>query len=159
MDICSYIAGSDPLEEPEDLEVLLEIAEAVRSFSDQGRREDIAGLIRYTIRFGYHEALYWILGILEEGAIGGFECPIDRTIPDYEEFIRRLGVDLRAFQNDVVQVRDENGEEIANIELPYGPSPWVVVGGTAYQDVDGGIDVEYLAQLIDPAVTAGFINE
>ena len=55
--------------------------------------------------------------------------------------------------------RDENGEEIANIELPYGPSPWVVVGGTAYQDVDGGIDVEYLAQLIDPGVTAGFINE
>ena len=55
--------------------------------------------------------------------------------------------------------RNENGEEIANIELPYGPSPWVVVGGTAYQDVDGGIDVEYLAQLIDPAVTAGFINE
>ena len=110
MDICSYIAGSVPLEEPEDLEVLLEIAEAVRSFSDQGQREDIAGLIRYTIRFGYHEALYWILGILEEGAIGGFECPIGRTIPDYEEFIRRLGVDLRAFQNDVVQVRDENGE-------------------------------------------------
>ena len=110
MDICSYIAGSVPLEKPEDLEVLLEIADAVRSFSDQGRREDIAGLIRYTIRFGYHEALYWILGILEEGALGGFECPIGRTIPDYEDFIRRLGVDLRAFQNDVVQVRDENGE-------------------------------------------------
>ena len=55
--------------------------------------------------------------------------------------------------------RNENGEEIANIELPYGPSPWVVVGGTAYQDVDGGIDVEYLAQLVDPAVIAGFINE
>ena len=55
--------------------------------------------------------------------------------------------------------RNENGEEIANIELPYGPSPWVVVGGTAYQDVDGGIDVEYLAQLVDLAVIAGFINE
>ena len=55
--------------------------------------------------------------------------------------------------------RNENGEEIAEIELPYGPSPWVVVGGTAYQDVDGGIDVEYLAQLVDPAVIAGFINE
>ena len=55
--------------------------------------------------------------------------------------------------------RNENGDGIAKIELPYGPSPWVVVGGTAYQDVDGGIDVEYLAQLIDPAVTAGFINE
>lgn len=55
--------------------------------------------------------------------------------------------------------RNENGEEIAEIELPYGPSPWVVVGGTAYQDVDGGIDVEYLAQLVGPAVIAGFINE
>ena len=55
--------------------------------------------------------------------------------------------------------RNENGEEIAEIELPYGPSPWVVVGGTAYQDVDGGIDVEYLAQLVDLAVIAGFINE
>ena len=55
--------------------------------------------------------------------------------------------------------RNENGEEIAEIELPYGPSPWVVVGGTAYQDVDGGIDIEYLAQLVDPAVIAGFINE
>ena len=55
--------------------------------------------------------------------------------------------------------RNENGEEIAEIELPYGLSPWVVVGGTAYQDVDGGIDVEYLAQLVGPAVIAGFINE
>ena len=47
--------------------------------------------------------------------------------------------------------RNENGDEIAKIELPYGPFPWVVVKGTAYQDVDGGIDVEYLAQLVDIA--------
>ena len=51
--------------------------------------------------------------------------------------------------------RNENGDEIAKIELPYGPSPWVVVKGTAYQDVDGGIDVEYLAQLVEIATTAG----
>ena len=50
--------------------------------------------------------------------------------------------------------RNENGEEIAEIELPYGPSPWVVVGGTAYQDVDGGIDVEYLSQLVEIASVA-----
>ena len=55
--------------------------------------------------------------------------------------------------------RNENGEEIAEIELPYDSTPWVVVGGTAYQDVDGGIDVEYLTKLVDPAVIAGFINE
>ena len=51
--------------------------------------------------------------------------------------------------------RNENGDGIGKIELPYGPSPWVVVGGTAYQDVDGGIDVEYLAQLVEIASTAG----
>ena len=51
--------------------------------------------------------------------------------------------------------RDENGNEIAKIELPYGHSPWVAVGGSVYQDVNGGIDTEYLAQLVDIASTAG----
>ena len=51
--------------------------------------------------------------------------------------------------------RNENGDEIAKIELPYGPFPWVVVKGTAYQDVDGGIDIEYLAQLVEIASAAG----
>ena len=51
--------------------------------------------------------------------------------------------------------RDENGSEIVKIELPYGPSPWVVVGGTAYQDVSGGIDLDFLAQLVDITVSAG----
>ena len=50
---------------------------------------------------------------------------------------------------------DENGSYIAKIELPYGPSPWVVVGGTAYQDINGGVDVVYLTQLVDIASTAG----
>ena len=51
--------------------------------------------------------------------------------------------------------RNENGDGIAKIELPYGATPWVVVKGTAYQDVDCGIDVEYLAQLVEIASTAG----
>ena len=53
--------------------------------------------------------------------------------------------------------RDENGSEIVKIELPYGPSPWLVVGGTEYpyQDVNGGVDVDYLAQLVDMTISAG----
>ena len=51
--------------------------------------------------------------------------------------------------------RDKNGDQIAKLELPYGPSPWVVVGGTAYQDINGGVDVVYLTQLVDIASTAG----
>ena len=51
--------------------------------------------------------------------------------------------------------RDENGNEIAKLSLPYGPSPWVVVKGTAYQDVNGGVDLDFLAQLVDMTVSAG----
>ena len=51
--------------------------------------------------------------------------------------------------------KDADGNEIAKLSLPYGPSPWVVVKGTAYQDVNGGVDVDYLAQLVDMAVSAG----
>ena len=51
--------------------------------------------------------------------------------------------------------RTENGDEIAKIELPYRKYPWIVVKGTPYQDVDSGIDTEYLAQLVDIASTAG----
>lgn len=51
--------------------------------------------------------------------------------------------------------KDANGNQIAKISLPYGPSPWVVVKGTAYQDVNGGVDLEFLAQLVDISVSAG----
>ena len=51
--------------------------------------------------------------------------------------------------------KDADGNEIAKLSLPYGPSPWVVVGATAYQDVNGGVDLDYLAQLVDMTVSAG----
>ena len=51
--------------------------------------------------------------------------------------------------------RDKNGDQIAKLELPYGHYPWVAVGGSVYQDVNSGIDTEYLAQLVDIASTSG----
>ena len=51
--------------------------------------------------------------------------------------------------------KDADGNQIAKISLPYGPSPRVVVHGTAYQDVDGGVDVDFLSQLVDITVSAG----
>ena len=50
--------------------------------------------------------------------------------------------------------KDADGNEIAKLSLPYGSSPWVVVGATAYQDVNGGVDLDYLAQLVDKTVSA-----
>lgn len=37
--------------------------------------------------------------------------------------------------------KDADGNEIAKLSLPYRLSPWVVFKGTAYQDVNGGVDV------------------
>ena len=51
--------------------------------------------------------------------------------------------------------KDADGNEIAKLSLPYAPSPWVVFEGTAYQDVNGGVDLDYLAQLVDMAMSAG----
>lgn len=51
--------------------------------------------------------------------------------------------------------KDANGNELAYISLPYGPWPWVVVGGTAYADVNGDIDLDFLVQLVDITVTTG----
>lgn len=50
--------------------------------------------------------------------------------------------------------RDETGSDIAKIELPYGPSPLVVVGGTPYQDINSGVDIQYIGQLVDTASTS-----
>ena len=51
--------------------------------------------------------------------------------------------------------KDAEGNKLAHISLPYGPWPWVDVGGTAYADVNSGIDLEFLAQLVGITVTTG----
>ena len=52
--------------------------------------------------------------------------------------------------------RDETGNDIAKIELPYGSSPLVVVDGTPYEDINSGVDIQYLGQLVDTLATASF---
>lgn len=51
--------------------------------------------------------------------------------------------------------KDADGNELAHISLPYGPWPWVDVGGVAYADVNKDIDLEFLSQLVDITVTTG----
>lgn len=115
MDLSEQIKKDLPLEDPEDMDTLLEFADLVRSALEKRRFEDFGVLIRYTVSHGYHEALYWALGIAQEhreSMAGGPEilCTIGKLIPDYSGFISRLGVNLNAFSNDVEPIRDENGE-------------------------------------------------
>ena len=116
MTVSEYIRKDLPLEDPEELDVLLEFAELVRDALENGRTLELEAFVRYTVSHGYHEALYWILGIMQEyrERMGegepAFSCLLGKLIPDYSGFISRLGVDLNAFSNDVEPIREENGE-------------------------------------------------
>ena len=115
MELFEQIKKDLPLEDPEDMDTLLEFADLVRSALEKQQFEDFGVLIRYTVSHGYHEALYWALGIAQEHRermAGAPEilCTIGKLIPDYRGFISRLGVNLNAFSNDVEPIRDENGE-------------------------------------------------
>ena len=115
MELHEQIVRDLPLEDAEDLDVLLEFADLIREALAQGRLTDLSAYVRYTVRHGYHEALSWALELFQEyrdRTAGGMEleCVLGKLIPDYNGFISRLGVDLNAFSNDVEPIRDENGE-------------------------------------------------
>ncbi len=99
-----------PLEKPDELDTLLEFAELVRNAVREERYSDVSNLICYTVAHSHYEAFYWAMGILDELVLMDYECILGKLIADYSEFIRRLGVDLNAFENDVLPIRDENGE-------------------------------------------------
>jgi hypothetical protein len=94
------------------------------------RYDDIIRAIRYTVTLSYYEAFSWIMGILEDNCqrMDGFECSVGKFIPDYDEFVTRLGVDLSACGNDVNPVADENGEIQAFFNI--------ITYKTAYQHIN-----------------------
>lgn len=51
--------------------------------------------------------------------------------------------------------RDASDNQLAQLCLPYGPDPWVVCGGDAYAVQEGSVDVDFLAQLVETAVSSG----
>ena len=116
MELLRRLLQNSPVDDPEDMDFLLDFSELLRDTLHESRFEDAAALVRCTIVNGWHEAFYWALGILEEvwdrsgGCLSDFECVIGKSIPDYDAFISRLGADLNAFGNDVLPMRDENGE-------------------------------------------------
>lgn len=107
---------NNTLQNPDDIDALLELAALLRDLICSRQYPAINRIIQYTVEHSYFEAFAWALGILQEElakgdcALEDFECMIGKSIPDYNEFIQTLQVDLNASQNDAVAVRDETGE-------------------------------------------------
>ncbi len=116
MDVLEKFFQNNNLQDSEDIDSLLEFASLVRQLIVSKRYSDITGMILYTIERNYYEAFSWSMGILQEEfgraecELENFECMLGKYIPDYNEFMQRLQVDVNAVKNDVETVRDENGE-------------------------------------------------
>ena len=105
------------LKDPEDINALLELAEITGQLVCDERYADIELLINYTVTNVYYEAFTWIIAALQEEfdrkencRLKDFTCFIGRSIADYDEFIRRLGVSLKAVDNDAETIIDHDGE-------------------------------------------------
>lgn len=105
------------LSDPGDLNALLELAEITRQGICAECYTDIELLIRYTISNDCYEAFSWVMAVLQEEfdkkdscRLKDFTCLIGRSIVNYDEFIKRLQVDLKAFDHDAEAIMDHNGE-------------------------------------------------
>ena len=105
------------LTDPGDLDALIEAADLTRQLIGERAYTDINRLIVYTVSGGFFEAFSWIMAILQEEfetaekcRLEDFSCGIGRAIPNYNEFIDRLQVDLNVLENDVKAIPDEHGE-------------------------------------------------
>ncbi len=105
------------LEDPEDVDALLELAEITGEMIRKENYPDLERLIHYTVHSGYHEAFTWMMAALQEEfdreencVLKDFTCFIGRSVADYDEFITRLQVDLRAVDHDAETILGHDGE-------------------------------------------------
>ena len=116
MDRLDLFFQNNALHNPDDIDALLELASLQRDLISLRQYSALQRILCYTVEHGYYEAFGWTLSILQEElarpdcTLENFECPLGGSIPDYNEFIQRLQVDLNCSKNDAIAVRDENGE-------------------------------------------------
>ena len=104
------------LKDPDDIDALLELAEITGKLISDEQYSNMEILINYTISNEYYEALSWIMAALQEEyekescRLKDFTCFIGKSIANYDEFIHRLQVDLKAIDNDSETTIDRDGE-------------------------------------------------
>ena len=105
------------LNNPDDFDALLELADITGQLICEERYSDIEQLINYTISREYYEAFTWVMAALQEEFekrdnchLKDFTCFIGKSIANYDEFIKRLQVDLKAIDSDAEIIMDHDGE-------------------------------------------------
>ena len=117
MDLLEKWIQDNQLQDPDDIDALLEAADLTRQLIQDRNYSGISRMIRYTVDHDYFECFTWVLDLLQEEFektkeydLDDFYCGIGRSIANYDEFAGRLQVDLNAQENEVEKVYDEHGE-------------------------------------------------
>jgi len=117
MDLLEKWIQDNQLQDPDNIDALLEAADLTRQLVQDRNYEGISKMISYTIDHDYYECFTWILDLLQEEFektagydLDDFSCGIGRSIANYDEFADRLQVDHNAQENEVEKVYDEHGE-------------------------------------------------
>ncbi len=105
------------LNDPDDIDALLETADLVRQLIYDRDYAGINSVIKYTVENSLYEAFSWVMALLQEEfekdgdhCPDTFTCSLGRSIPDYDELANRLQVEFNVQMNDVESVYDEHGE-------------------------------------------------
>lgn len=107
------------LHDPEDIDFLLELASHVRQLIEENSADALSRILRFAVEHSCFEAFSWCMELLAEAAgtencpLEPFECALGRAIPDYDELIRRLRVDLKVYSNSARTLCDSNGEVVS----------------------------------------------
>ena len=117
MDILEKWMQDNHLQDPDDIDTLLEAADLIRQLIQEKNYEGICTIINFTIKNAYFECFSWIMDLLQEEfeklgdyCLDDFVCDIGKSIANYDEFANRLQVDFNVQSHDVEKVYDEHGE-------------------------------------------------
>ena len=116
MNITDTFLNHNHLKDADDLDSLLELADLVRTLIQNNLHAEISRVLLYIVENSCHEAFAWCMSLLQEAlenpesGFSGFEFGIGLSVPDYDDLIERLEVDLHAPENGVETVCDRNGE-------------------------------------------------
>ena len=132
MDMTETFLQNNSLSDPDDIDSLVALSSLVRSLIAAQEYEQLNQIIRYTVENSCFEAFSWCMWLLQEAlvredGISSFDCPLGRSIPNYDEFLSRLQTDLSACTNELETVYDKTGE-VQSIDN-------ILVYRTGYQNI------------------------
>ena len=117
MDMIDSWMQNYPLQDPEDMDALLDAADLTRQLIKDMNYAGLNTVIAYTIENGLYECFSWVMSLLQEEFkkeaeydLDDFVCDIGRSIAGYDEFVERLQVDFNSQKQELEKVYDEHGE-------------------------------------------------